>query len=507
MGKSSRSRKAVINTIAAFSDELVALICGLILPRMILVYFGSAYNGILSSIGQFISCISLMKAGIGGVTRVALYKPLAEGNTHEISAIVVQTEQFMRKIALIFIVCVVAFAAAYPIFINKEFDWAFSFTLILIIAFSTFAQYYFGITYHMLLAADQKQSVTLVVNMAGTVLSTVIAVVIMYCGGSIHLVKLGSSIVFVISPIFLCSYVRKKYKLDRSVSVKQDMLGQRWDALGHETANFVNNNTDVMILTVFSGLNEVSVYTVYNYVISAIRRVVTNFIVGFGAAFGNMYAKKEYDLMQSNLRLYELIVFSLSSVIYAVTFVMITPFVMIYTSGVHDVDYYRPVFAVVFTLAGIFSCFRIPYETVVKAVGHYKQTKNASFAEAGINIVLSLILVGKFGIVGIVIGTLIASIFRTVLYAAYLSKNILSRSIFLFIKHVFIALGICVATWVVMNVFGITADTILQWVYMAAATFAVALSFTALTNIVFYFNDSKKLLKKLLSMLKKKGTK
>ena len=180
---------------------------------------------------------------------------------------------------------------------------------------------------------------------------------------------------------------------------------------------------------------------------------------------------------------------------------------MIYTEGVHDVDYYRPVFSAVFTLAGIFSCFRIPYETVVKAVGHYKQTRNASFAEAGIHIVLSLILVTKLGIVGVVIGALVASIYRTFLYAAYLSKNILKRSFFLFIKHMLIALGICGATWGVVQFLHMNTATIWQWIFMAVVTSAIALTFTVLTNIVFYFSDSMKLLKKILNILKKKGRK
>ena len=504
MKKSSRSQKAFINTIAAFSDELAALVCGLILPRLILLHFGSSYNGILSSITQFISCITLMKAGIGGVTRAALYKPLAENNNRDISMIVVQTERFMRKVALIFIFCIFVFAIAYPVFINTEFDLWFSSTLILIVALSTFSQYYFGITYHMLLAADQKQSITLFLNMASTILSTLLAVVIMCCGGSIHLVKLGSSAVFVLSPLLLCFYVRKQYRIDRTVTGQHDMIRQRWDALGHEIANFVNTNTDIIILTVFSSLREVSVYTVYNYVISAIRRFVTNFIIGFGAAFGNMYAKKEFGLMHSNFKLYELIVFSLSSVIYAVTFVMITPFVMLYTSGVHDVNYYRPVFGIVFTLAGIFSCFRIPYETVVKAVGHYRQTRNASFAEAGINILLSLVCVCKFGIVGVVIGTLVATVFRTCLYAAYLSKIILRRSIFLFVKHVLTSLGICAVTYFISTFYFIPTDTIWLWVLMAAVTFVIATVLTVITNLTLYFDDSKRLVQKMVCTLNRR---
>ena len=97
----SRSRRALKNTISAFAGELVSIICGLILPRMILSYFGSAYNGITSSIAHFISFITLMKAGIGGVTRAALYKPLAEHDDTTIREVLYETESYVRKIAII----------------------------------------------------------------------------------------------------------------------------------------------------------------------------------------------------------------------------------------------------------------------------------------------------------------------------------------------------------------------------------------------------------------------
>lgn len=486
MRKESRSQKAFLNTIMGFADEFVALICGLILPRLIMTTFGSAYNGITSSISQFISVIALMKAGIGGVTRVALYKPLAEHDYKGISAIVIQTERFMRKIALIFVAFAIIFSVIYPIWINRDFTWLFSFSLILIISMSTFAQYYFGLTYKMVLIADQKQSVTFVFDIIGKVINTIVAVFIILLGGTIHLVKLGSSIVFVIMPIAVSLYTKKKYHIDKTVEAKGDLIKQRWDAVGHEVANFVNNNTGIMVLTVFAGLLEVSVYTVYSFVIVSIRRVVTNFITGFGAAFGNMYVKNEVELMHSNLALYELIVFSIASVLYSVTLVMITSFAGIYTHGVHDVNYIRPVFGIIFTIAGAFSCFRIPYETVVKAVGHYKQTRNGAFAEAIINIVVSLIFVIHYGLVGVAIGSLCAAVFRTFQYAIYLGRNILKRSLSIFLKHLVVFLCISLTTVLISKIYLIDISNIWQWVLMAIVTTIVATALTFIFDFLIY---------------------
>ena len=88
-----RTKKALLNSAMALLLELVTVICGFILPRLILETFGSTYNGITSSITQFLSYIALLKAGIGGVTRASLYKPLQDKDTDAVSAIVKATEK------------------------------------------------------------------------------------------------------------------------------------------------------------------------------------------------------------------------------------------------------------------------------------------------------------------------------------------------------------------------------------------------------------------------------
>ena len=102
--------------------EIVTAICGLILPRLILSNFGTTYNGITQSISQFISCVALLKTGIGSVTRAALYKPLAANDSNGISEVVNATESFMKKIAFGFLGGVILFAIVYPILIDNAIE-------------------------------------------------------------------------------------------------------------------------------------------------------------------------------------------------------------------------------------------------------------------------------------------------------------------------------------------------------------------------------------------------
>ncbi len=71
-----RSKKAFYGSITSLVYQVITVVCGLILPRLILVNFGSSYNGLTSSITQFLAGISLLKAGISGVAKAALFAPL-----------------------------------------------------------------------------------------------------------------------------------------------------------------------------------------------------------------------------------------------------------------------------------------------------------------------------------------------------------------------------------------------------------------------------------------------
>ena len=59
-----RSKKTVINTIVSLLSEVVSVICGFILPRLILSAFGSTYNGLISAISQFMGFSILLRARI-----------------------------------------------------------------------------------------------------------------------------------------------------------------------------------------------------------------------------------------------------------------------------------------------------------------------------------------------------------------------------------------------------------------------------------------------------------
>lgn len=499
MKKKSRSQKAFLNFLVGMVYEAVAIAAGLIVPRLILTSYGSAYNGITHSISQFISYIALMKAGIGGVTRSALYKPLAKGDNEEISEVIASTQRFMRKIAYLFVIFIVGLSIVYPLVV-REFDFLFTASLVLIISISTFAEYYFGFSYQMLLMADQKQYIYSLVSIVVIVLNSIASIFLMNNGYSIHIVKLASTLIYMITPLFLYLYVSRKYKINHHAKPSTTHIAQRWDAFAQELSNFINNNTDIVVLTLFASMAEVSVYTVYHYVSANIKKIVKLFTSSFGAAFGDMYAKGEYELFNRNLNIYELIIHSFVSIIYSTTLVMIVPFALIYTKGVTDISYARPLFSIVLVTASAFECFRVPYKTIVTSVGHFKQTRNGAIVESIINIIISVAAVIRFGLIGVAIGTLIAMAFRSSELAYYIYKNITGKNYGNYLLRVGLTLGTMAAVYLISLLYLPGELSIAAWLIYATITAIIAIIITVAVDLVFYHKETLTLIKKLKKM-------
>lgn len=500
-----RSKKTIKNTFLSLLEDLVAIICSFILPKLILSHFGSVYNGLTTSITQFLACAVLLRSGIGGATKAALYKPLAENKKDEIDSILKATDNFMKKVGIILALSIIGFATIYPLIAKTEFTWFFTFSLFIIIGINTFAESFFGITYLILLQADQKLYVSSIFKIIGYIVNILLATILIMSGCSIHIVKLASAIAFCIHPLALNIYVKKKYKINKNVEPNNKAIAQRWDAFWHQVAVFVNNNTDVMVLTIFTNMLEVSVYSVYHLVISGLKRFITAFTQGIDAAFGNMIAKGEKKTLNEGLNIIELIIYSVSTFLFTCAIILILQFVEIYTKGITDVDYLRPTFAYILLAGQFFYSIRLPYQFVVSAAGHFKQTKKYAIGEVILNITISVALVIKFGLIGIAIGTFTGVLYKTIMYSNYMSENIVERSKLITLKKCIISIIEFLIVLGFVKAINLPVKVnYLNWLVNGIVT-AVSSGIVIVIGIsIFYKNDFKKLIIKLKNMRKRK---
>ena len=495
-----REKLAKFNIYSSLLYQLVMMVSGIIVPKLLISNFGSELYGATTSIAQFLGYIALLEGGIGGIARAALYKPLAENNIIKINAVLGEIKHFFKIVGYIFIAYVLLLACGYQNISNIEaLDWTATFFLVIAISISTFAQYFIGISYAVLVEAAQKSYVLNVIRIATTVLNVISIIFLINLGCNIIIVKLVSGCVFALGPVLQLIYVKKNYIIEKTPRQK-DALQNKWTGIGQHIAYFLHSHTDVVVLTIFANLLWVAVYSVYNMVIAAIQSIVSSFSTGMEALFGDMYAKKEYDLLRKTFGEYETLISCIAVFLFSTTIVLITPFIKLYTNGITDVDYIQPLFGIVLSIASVLYSMRTPYGSMVVAAGRFKETRWAPYGEAIINIVLSILLLKRWGIIGVAVGTVCAVAFRFVFYAYYVSNNIINRSIKMWYKR----LGLNTAMIVCIVVLGNIAVTKIQmtnYLYWALAGILVSVISGIITfagNYCFFRDETKGALRRII---------
>ncbi len=424
-----RTKQALKNVIASLVLQVITALSGLILPRFFIGLYGSSVNGLVTSIGQFITYMGLVEAGISAAGSVALYRPLAEGDHDTVSRVITATKKFYLRSGLIFVGLVGALVLFYPYVVKGEIpDVGFVRWMIAVLAVNGVVDYFFLGKYRVLLSADQRGYVISLAQAVGTVAVMGISIAMMAWDCSALAVKSVAAAVYVLRSVVIWIYAKKRYP-NISFKAKPDFksFSQRWAALLHQVVGMVVNNTDVVLLTLLlssNALEEVSVYGVYNMVTWALVSLMTSITNGLGSGFGEVIARKETETLKKSYGDFEFLFFTLTFVAFTCMAVLFYPFVGLYSAGFTDgVVYLRWELVILFTLAGLFQCLRLPATTLIAAAGHYKQTRWRAILEAVINLVLSVALIFPFGIAGVIFGTVISYLYRTVDVILYSAKH------------------------------------------------------------------------------------
>ena len=494
-----RKKLLALNTSSSLIFQLTTIICGFIVPRLTPQTYGSEINGLVNSITQFLAIIAFLELGVGAVIQSSLYKPLAEKNNEEISKIVVSGQKFFSRLATILLVYVVILMGIYPLIAKTNFGFLYTATMILVISISSFAQYYFGIVNSLLITANQRGYFSYNIQTITLILNTIACFILIKLGASIHIVKLTTSLIYLARPLILSLYVKKNYKINWNITYDEEPIKQKWNGIAQHVSAVVLDGTDNIVLTIFMGLEIVSVYSVYNMVVMGVKKLLMSMTNGIQSLMGELLAREEYDKLRNFFGWVEWSIHTGTTFIFGVTAILIIPFVEVYTSGIHDVNYIQPLFAVLIVAANAGHCLRLPYNLLILAGGHYKQTQNNYIIAVLINIVISILFVNILGLAGVAIGTLLAMFYQTIWMAIYDSKNLIHWPIKYFIKQLLVD-GVTVLFFVIISKFFTINDiTWLSWIIYSIKISLISLVFVGVINTIFY----KQYINRMLRSLKK----
>lgn len=500
-----KTKKALYNIISELTFEVVALICGLILPKMVLEAYGSAYNGVIQTIIQFLSYTSVLTLGVTGPTRVAVYRALADEDNQKLHGILKANELYMRKVGGVLVIYMVLLAFIYPYLVREEFGWWDVASLVLIIGTGDLVEYVFGCSSRTLLKADQRTYIYTLLMISSKIASTLIAALLVRKGFGIHAVRLAMVACFATAPILTDIITKTKYHINSKAKPDYSALEQRGDAVAYSIAGIVEDSTPTFLLALFTNPITVSIYSVYNLILNNILKIQEAFTSNLEGAFGEFWAKGEKDKFKEKLNTLEYLMFVFLLLIYTTTGSLLLPFMKLYTADITDANYILPWFAFLFTCCTAAYSLRTPYVLAVQAAGKYRETRNMATIEAILNVAISLVGVCLWGLNGVVIGSLAAYLYRTFSFARYTYSTMLGIPMRQFVGHLVWLLassGVIVMAqlFIVNGVLNINGW--LQWIVAGAICVIVAGIVIVISSLLFYkkeLRNSIQLVKVMLS--------
>lgn len=402
-----RTRRALYNFITDFIPLILIALIGFLKLKLINENLGLAMSGMNTLFVNIMTYLSIMDGGMAGAVLYRLYKPIADENHEKTSQIISAGRLLFNSIGFIIlgIGIVVSFFVFYlfkqdPVTISYS---SVQFTFLIYLISSVIP--YFVVVNKALFEASQKKYITNIVLQTFTILKSIGEIILLMQGyGLVEMylmlimINLGSSVVIYVLSKKEFSYINFKNR-EKDFEMKNDVK----NLFVHKIGTTVAYNVDAVIIGSMIGIESVPFYTAYQYITDNLMTMIGKITYSITAGIGDLVArdkKRAYEVFKE----LNAMCFYLAALVCVSLFLVINAFIHIW----------QPLITTSWSLAFCFVMqlfyyiIRMPLTTYCNAAGLFAQTRVCPIIESGVNIVLSLLFVTRYGIAGVLVATLIA---------------------------------------------------------------------------------------------------
>lgn len=500
-----RTKKSIYNFLTDVFPYFFLGILSFVKIRFVINNYGSDVNGYMQLITQIFSYLALAEAGFGTAVIYKLYKPLADNDQNKISSIVKGSKVIFKRIALIMTICSLIISFLIPFFINKgSLTNSFIIIIFLLYVINYLAEYFIVYPFTSLLQADQNQYIFNLYRNIMKISFGILEIILMSFKVNLILIVL-INILFTFAYIFfVLRKTRKIYPwLNNDVEPDTTAFKMTKDVIVHKISSLVFSKTDPILLSKFS-LNYVTIYTSYNYILDFITTIISKLYNSLRASYCNIVVSKQDNTDKKYFNMFLAFSFFIASFCCVTFNRTINPFVEILWLGKDYVLKEKIVFF--FTLIMLGRIIINPIYVARDSKGLYKESKWFTILQAIVNLVISIILVQKYKILGVLIGTVVSQIFILIpcnIYLVY--QKVFHKGLSTFFKNcLLLIINVIVLYYIDNFIFSLfTLNSIFKLVI-----FMSLIAFINLVEsfIVYYFfnQDFKMLMNELFSKLRRK---
>lgn len=408
--------------------QILTLALGITIPRLVLVNLGSEANGLLSSVNQALVYLSLLEGGVGLTITQALYRPVAEQEHSDINGIMSAANAFYRHVGTLYFIGMFFVAAAYSLVIKTTYNRFIVFSVVILSGLPQVINFFFQGKYRTLISVSGRGYVLTNMNSVVYVGTSLSKIFLLLRGFDVVAIQAMYCMVSLIQMAFIVWYVHHEFPwLNIRVTPAKDKIGQRKSVFIHQISGYIFSNTDMLILSIFSGLKVTSVYAMYSMFFSMISGFITTLTGSVSFAMGQKYNTDISSYRRYN-NCYETLCIALSFMLFTVLAAFLLPFLKLYTAGVKDISYQNLPVLYFFLAINLVQFARSAHLKTIEYAGRFRETQPHAVVEMIVNILVSLLGVIKFGIYGVLAGTIASLSVRMLLMVHYSCRKLLGVS-------------------------------------------------------------------------------
>lgn len=450
---------------------------------------GKEYLGLNGLFSNIISMLGIVEMGIGSAIIYNLYKPIAEKNYELVKELLNFYKNSYRVIALaIFAMGIVTLPFLHN-FIG-EITVPINISIVYILFIIDIVMSYLLSYKRSILIVNQKNYYISIIHIIYLIGLNFLQLVGLFYTKNYYLYLILKIIFRIIENVIITIVANKKFayikqkelkKLDSNV--RKDIFKKVKGLLFHKIGGFIVLGTDNIIISRYLGITCVALYSNYSYIVSSLTNLITQMFSSIMGSVGNLLvvedSEKNYQIFKNILY----INFSISNFVAVSYFIIISPFITLWVGS----DFLFPVsVSAVISLNLYLQLMRQSFLIFKDAKGIFHEDRYVPIIESLANLIISIILVKKIGIIGVLLGTMLSSLVLYMYsYPKYVYKTIFNKNYSVYFKDIFKYL--IVTTIAFLVTFALSKVILFKNLYLKIFYYIIiCLIFPNLINVMFF---------------------
>lgn len=421
--QNSRMKNVTMNLTFGFAYRLFIMLTAFVVRTVFIQCIGEAYLGVNGLYSGILSMLSLTELGFSTAMVYSMYKPLAEGDQTTLAQLMRLYKKVYAIIGTVILVLGLALVPFLDHLIKNKPDVDYLTVYYIMFLLNSVMSYWFFAYRSSILQADQKAYVLSKYQSLFNLIKSILQIIIMVAFRMYFLYLLTQILCTVAQNIFIALRVRKDYpvfsqKVPPLPDESKKKIFRDVKALMLQKLSFtVLNSSDAIIISAFVGVNWLGLLSNYNMIEEAITGILCQITAALTASLGNFFVKEDRESGYLLFLRIDFLVFWLYGFSSVALITLLNPFVTLWIGEKYLLSQAAVIVLVIrFFVAG----FMNSMSTFRSTLGLFTQGQYRPLIAAGMNVVLSIGLSYRFGLVGVLAATSITRLCVNMWYTPWI---------------------------------------------------------------------------------------